>query len=603
MKWIRNLPLSWKLSLGLGVCLAMTFVIALIGFSATRSKSEDQDVSQLVGCSTFIEEFEISSQKALSSGSSGDFEAADAALSGLTRLMASPKERAAVVALNQAWKSAKAEGKISQLAPAVRGASSTMRNETVQRHLAGLRGEAAAEKAIIGLSLFACLLGGLTVSGITKFVKFNTLQLASRLDEVQRVCVNNLEKAITAMEHGDLTARVEIGTAPLPVDTKEEFGRIAVTFNTMLHQIQSAAGAFNRSQVGLSDLVSRLQHAAVKVSASSTQLAGTAAEVEASAHEIGTTMHDVANASEQAARGASEVASGNTTQAHAISSGAEMLKTLTMAVHGVANDAADAAKAVQTADDVASNGALIVSQSVQGMNSILKTVEDTANVIETLGDSSQKIGTIVQTIEEIAEQTNLLALNAAIEAARAGEAGRGFAVVADEVRKLAERSTEATHEIGALISEIQSRTSQAVTTIDAGTKSVQSQTSLAEKTGAALEEIQRAFDDVSDRVNRISLAAKSMNAASDQVQCSISEVAAVVEEASAASEQLSASADEVSMSVTTVATSTQQQAMAVRDLVSASEELAVVAEELHEQVSQFKIGAPATAETLYLQAA
>jgi methyl-accepting chemotaxis protein len=270
------------------------------------------------------------------------------------------------------------------------------------------------------------------------------------------------------------------------------------------------------------------------------------------------------------------------------------LKTLVDTIQGVAADADTAARAVEEASQLAATGGVAVNRSVEGMKGILTTVTESAAVIQTLGQSSEKIGSIVQTIEDIAGQTNLLALNAAIEAARAGEAGRGFAVVADEVRKLAERSGAATREIAALISEIQTATQEAVRSMESGVGEVNTQAELAKNAGESFSEIEKAFSLVTEQVQRISSASDQMSGASDQVSRSITEVAAVIEESSAAAEELSASSEEVSASVQTVASSTQQQVAAVRDLVSSSEVLSELARNLQESVSKFK---PRTADT------
>jgi methyl-accepting chemotaxis protein len=223
------------------------------------------------------------------------------------------------------------------------------------------------------------------------------------------------------------------------------------------------------------------------------------------------------------------------------------------------------------------------------MQNIHRTVSQSAQIMESLGAASQRIGGIVETIDAIAAQTNLLALNAAIEAARAGESGRGFAVVADEVRKLAERSGAATREIGALIGEVQTRTQEAIASMEVGRKDVENGASQAEQAGAALNEIQKVVESVTARAVEIREAASQMRGTSIEVSQAISSVATAVDQNSAAAEEMSASAEEVSASIQTVSATTEQQSSAVEDLVTASGELAQIAEALQHSVSRFTL--------------
>lgn len=349
--------------------------------------------------------------------------------------------------------------------------------------------------------------------------------------------------------------------------------------------------AFVEMTASLRTLVVQLQISSAQVASASEVVASTSQQMGSATDEISAAMHEVAQASDQSSRGATEVAQGASAQASAISLGADQVKRLAASVRGVAYDATGAAQEATRAAEATTAGAGAVTQTVAGMARIDQAVSESAQVIESLGKSSQQIGIIVKTIGEIADQTNLLALNATIEAARAGEAGRGFAVVADEVRKLAERCTRATHEIGSLIGQIQSQTEAAVTTMAVGTREVASGAALAEEAGTALSHIQIVVSGVMGRVQSIGAAAEEMSGSSDEVSKAISDVAAIIEESSAAAEEMSASAEQVSSSVSTISEMTAQQSASASELAASASELADIARSLESAVAKFHVSA------------
>jgi methyl-accepting chemotaxis protein len=191
------------------------------------------------------------------------------------------------------------------------------------------------------------------------------------------------------------------------------------------------------------------------------------------------------------------------------------------------------------------------------MNRIAERVNATSRTVESLGARSDQIGAIVGTIEDIADQTNLLALNAAIEAARAGEQGRGFAVVADEVRALAERTTKATREISEMIKAIQSETKGAVGAMEEGVREVQQGTEEAAKSGSALQEILDHINAVSLQVNQIATAAEEQTATISEITNNINQISDIVQrsaqgsqDSSLAAAQLASLSDDLSTLVT-----------------------------------------------------
>lgn len=196
---------------------------------------------------------------------------------------------------------------------------------------------------------------------------------------------------------------------------------------------------------------------------------------------------------------------------------ASAVEEMTMTAGEVARSSTEAARIAQETAETARSGQEVMMQTVTGMQQVSEAVGKAANIITTLGRSSDQIGAIVRVIEDIADQTNLLALNAAIEAARAGEQGRGFAVVADEVRKLAERTTKATKEIGDMIRQIQQDTKSAVASMDQGTTQVGQGVELANKTGEALSKIHTMINSTAGMIQQIASAAEEQSNATRQI--------------------------------------------------------------------------------------
>ncbi len=290
---------------------------------------------------------------------------------------------------------------------------------------------------------------------VAKVAKAAMNQEAS--DTVQR-SITDLLAVINQVARGDLTIRGKV--------TNDALGNVVDSINYMLDNFMK--------------VLERVRKAAMEVNGSANHILVAADEMQA----------------------------GATQQDQEITNTSSAVEELTVSMKQVSNNAEASAEAARRALDAAEQGNRAVRDTLEGMQRIRASVQATAKKIKSLGDRSLEISEIINVINDITEQTNLLALNAAIEAARAGEAGRGFAVVADEVRKLAEHSRSATKDIAALIKAIQAETNEAVVVMEEGTKEVEGGAQLADQAGRALDAISSVVRQSAELVQEISLASK-----------------------------------------------------------------------------------------------
>ncbi len=337
------------------------------------------------------------------------------------------------------------------------------------------------------------------------------VQTETDRDKMQHQVMNLLSIVSTAAE-GDLTIKAEV--------TADALGSVADAFNLMI--------------AGLTTLVTHASNVATQIQRST---------------------GDILRSAERMRVGAEQ-------QALQIRNASDAVNAMSLTTLRMAENAEAATQTSVKATQAAIKGGMAVSETIKGMQRIRVTVQSTGKKIKGLGERSLEIGAIIEVINEIATQTNLLALNAAIEAARAGEQGRGFAVVADEVRKLAERAARATKDITGLIKSIQAETSEAVKVMEEGTREVEEGTKLADQAGAALREIEQIVKQTSTLMSDIT------RAAADQVK----------------------STESVAHTMENISQLTQDTTSGVQGTVQTINNLAGLTRRLTDAIGRFKIG-------------
>jgi len=406
--------------------------------------------------------------------------------------------------------------------------SNIIQYNTEQAEQLNLRGKEHnrwVETLIIVVTLLA-LLAGIIFGRI--IVRLIAIPLQHLVNQVKEVATGNLKQGII-------------------IEADDEIGELGKEINLMTANLRTLIGTMIPT---------------------SEQLIASSQELTASVDESASRLTKVADSIH-------DLAAGSVKQVQAISTTIEIVGKMSDHIDQIAETVNHVSTHSGKTSLVAKEGHEAIQQVIAQMELITKTVQDSFLAVSTLGNRSDQIGEIVDTISMIAGQTNLLALNAAIEAARAGEHGRGFAVVADEVRKLAEQSSEAAQQIGGIIGEIQKETVRAVHSMDKGTKEVTAGTAVVEKTGDTIEQVVLFVEQVTKQVEKISLSIDSIKTGSREIVVSIKEIGQISQ---AASDQTH-----------TVSAVTQQQSDATGEIAESSKDLVKMAEDLTEITSKFKV--------------
>jgi len=359
---------------------------------------------------------------------------------------------------------------------------------------------------------------------------------------------NKISKQIIEVaENAEEIAKGNLKIKKIDNNSKDEIGQLGRAFKTMTE-----------------NLIQLVQ----QVSLSSTQVA-------ASSQQLSTGAEQSAQASHQVAVAIMDVSVGADKQLNSVNETSAVVQQMSAGIQQMSENAKIAVQTTEKTALSAAGGSQAINKTIEQMINIERTVTGSADVVMNLGDRSREIGQIVDTISGIAAQTNLLALNAAIEAARAGEQGRGFAVVADEVRKLAEQSQEASKQIALLINEIQQDTQNAVIAMNEGTHQVKLGTEVAETAGQAFIEITTLVNQVASQVGEISEEIQQMALGSQRI---VSSVADIYE-----------TSRDISGQTQTVSAATEEQSASVEEIATSSQVLASMADELHQSLKKFKI--------------
>lgn len=431
-----------------------------------------------------------------------------------------------------------------------------------------------------------------TVLLVGRHITAPIVSLTQTAEQIANEDMVRLAEETKTMASGDLTREVQVERRRIPSQAGGEIGRMAMSFNMMLDKLGEVSSAFNLVSAGLRDIVLHVQAAADEVATGSDSVAratGKAArgnEATVSAVEgITSTLHEMNANIQNVARNA-QSQSASTTETLA------SIESMLRSVQTVARTAERLVQIAERASGAVSEGGSAMEAASQGMSEIRDVIRSSASFVQDLGGMAEDIGKIVGVIDEIAEQSNLLALNAAIEAARAGEHGLGFAVVAEEVRKLAERSAKSTGEISDLVQRIQSQVGRAVENMEKSTAIVEEGMTRTEQLRSNLENIGQSVAEVAHCSQEIGEATSEQSAGTQQIEQATSRLGELTHEISAATEQQSTGTEQVVDSIEQIRVMVQDNAESASELAASSEELSRQAALMRELTSRFHVQQP-----------
>jgi methyl-accepting chemotaxis protein len=423
--------------------------------------------------------------------------------------------------------------------------------------------------------------------------------------------ISSIAGVAQSISTGDLSSQVDYSS-------RDEVGDLANSFREMKTYLVESANALDRVAGGdltvnveplsgqdqlrtslnkmiedLNGLVRTLQRGATDTELAANMVAEGVNVAVNSASEITNTIEQVSVATDESAQTTQKIAASNEQLAAYAGDVADAVVNLGQAISSVQEATQAQQTATQAAATAAKEGGVAFESTVTSLTRIQSQVQNGMTSVRDLGKKQEEIGAIVGTIEEIAEQTNLLALNAAIEAARAGEHGRGFAVVADEVRRLAERASHATKEIAGLIERVREGVEQAVTSMELTVTEVDKGAKQSQEISASYEQILETIEQVKTLAQENEALVEAMATQADSVSESVTHVSDISQNTAAAAQELSAMTEEMAASAGEVTASVDAQSARMVEVAEATERLNDSARALQEVVSQFKVNSEA----------
>lgn len=445
----------------------------------------------------------------------------------------------------------------------------------------GIAAEKAMQSANQGVYFKIFALGAviLLVIAVCAYVFANTMSKR----------VNLLTASMGMAEEGDLSQNITQDCG------SDELGDLARSYNRMIDNMRNLIDEVLTTGTEVSGTSKELAQNAEQATRATEQVAGAMGELASGSSQVQGNIQTTADLLSQLNESINQINKGAQVQATSVNDASMTIGQMAASITEVDKMAQDLSSVTEETNEVANKGKEAVEKTLNEMEMIKESVFQAAGQIKSLGEQSSHIGQIIQVIDDIAEQTNLLALNAAIEAARAGEHGKGFAVVADEVRKLAERSGKATKEIAELITTIQKGTDKAVQAMEKDTQEVEIGSKLAHDAAQALAEIISMINKATEQIHKISGAADILSAGSTKAVEAIDSVAGITEENLATTDEMTTNSKQVIDSVDSIfklaegtAETTQAVSASAQELTASSEEVAAFANKLADLSEKLK---------------